>query len=817
MKADGSLKSLLQGVSQQPTRDRLPGQGTEQINMSADPVRGLSRRPGDDLVGSLGTDADIRGWGTIVTPDGIPALVKVTGTDVRIFNYNAQEYPVILGTGSAAYLAQAGRWSMTTLKLKSYLANEGKPVAMSSTLASYWNVGTVARPSGIVQILGGAYGKKYSISIDNVVVASIITPDGATANDAYFVGTTIIAEQLAWALVNDRAVTTPPANLPQSANFYPVATAALATGWTVSRKDDVILLQKTSGPVFTLTVTDDAGNINAKGMTESVPDIADLPRYAPHEYIVRVAQEVDQEEDLWLKFVSNVAGATQGSNFGTEGAWYEALKPGLSTGFDKATMPRILTFDVGTQTFTLQQEDWADRTVGTDVTNPEPSFIGYGISDVASFQSRLVMLAGPAVTASRSKKYENFWIGSASTLTDADPIDMTSQAAQSSVLRYAVGHNKDLVVFSSKGQFVLFGRSAVTPSNAALVLTTSFEADLAAEPQACGRNVFFATRYGRFTGIREFYTEGSTDINDTRPITQHVKQYLLGSVSHLSSTSNYDTLLVHTDNDRSKLYPYQFIWQNNEKVQSAWSTWTFPKNVLYSFFDDELVYFVIDVAGTQYLLRMSLDVIDEPGINYPVHLSSRFDVAGVNTQFVLPFDWLNNQPLRFIQGAGCPNPGLAIGIDSIVYNAGIPGWVVTLKQNMAGGSIVGGIRFLSDYWPTMPRMKDRDGVVISNARLMISKFLLSLENTGYIVGQKVTQWGNSAPVTFEGYIVNDVNSIVGQVAITDYTFQMPYKDRADRGEVHFYTDEHWPMTILDIEWEGTVNKRGRRLSEGQQQ
>jgi hypothetical protein len=46
MKVDGSLGSLVQGVSQQTPAERRPGQHTEQINMLADPVRGLSRRHG---------------------------------------------------------------------------------------------------------------------------------------------------------------------------------------------------------------------------------------------------------------------------------------------------------------------------------------------------------------------------------------------------------------------------------------------------------------------------------------------------------------------------------------------------------------------------------------------------------------------------------------------------------------------------------------------------------------------------------------------------------------------------------------------------
>jgi hypothetical protein len=46
MKVDGSLASLVQGVSQQPPNQRRPGQHAGQVNMMSDPVRGLSRRHG---------------------------------------------------------------------------------------------------------------------------------------------------------------------------------------------------------------------------------------------------------------------------------------------------------------------------------------------------------------------------------------------------------------------------------------------------------------------------------------------------------------------------------------------------------------------------------------------------------------------------------------------------------------------------------------------------------------------------------------------------------------------------------------------------
>ena len=815
MKADGSFKSLLQGVSQQPVRDRLPGQATEQINMTADPVRSLSRRPGDDLVGLLGSDTDYRAYGTLVTPDGRKCIVKINGSGVRVFDYNGTEYVVNNPTGPAYFSNNLGKWSIATIKDKTYLANSGVPVRMRSGGRSYSNLGDASnvRYGGIIQVLGGQYGKTYSVTINNTTVLSFKTVSGDTASHSQWVGTVYLARVIEWLLTH-----APGDTIPAELNNInsPYWNGAAMSGYVVTRKDDIIYIRKdATATAFRLTVSDDFANVNMKSMTDSVPDVADLPRYAPHNYAVRVAQETNPDEDLWLRFISDDSAAVSGQNFGDSGAWYETIAPGISEGFVKNTMPRIMTFDANTLQFNISENDWKDRTVGTETTNPTPSFVGYGINDITAFQSRLVMLGGPNLAASKSKKFEDFWIGSASTLTDADPIDLTSQSAFATVLQYVVPHNKDLVITSDKGQFILFGRSNVTPTNAALVLTTSFEVNLNTRPVPCGRNVFFTSSYGRYTGVREFYTEGGTDINDIRPITQHVNSYLVGQPAHISASSNYDTLLVHTTQGRTTVYVYQFIWSDNEKVQSAWSKWRFPKEVLYSFFDSEMVYFIMKDGATHILVRLSLDLLDEPGVGYPVHLGSRFDVSNVRTAFVLPLEWLSSQKLTVVQGAGCPNPGLPVGITSIAYSATELGYVVTLEEDMKGGSLVAGIPFLSDYWPTIPLMKDREGVPINNARLMMNQLLVSTEETGYIAGQKKTPWGTGPEVAFEGYSSDEVGMRVGRAVLSDKLFRMPIREKSTDFEAHFYSESHLPMTILDIEWQGTINKRGRRLSEGQ--
>ena len=167
MKADGSLKSLLQGVSQQPTRDRLPGQCTEQINMTSDPVRGLSRRGATDLVGQIGT-ADVLAYQNIALPDGRKVLLTIRSTGILAHDYNAVSIPVVHEDNLDYYTVAASyKWSSASYRGVTYLANNAKITAMRGDVSSYPN--TVNR-MGIFQVLGGQYGKKYSITDRKSVV-----------------------------------------------------------------------------------------------------------------------------------------------------------------------------------------------------------------------------------------------------------------------------------------------------------------------------------------------------------------------------------------------------------------------------------------------------------------------------------------------------------------------------------------------------------------------------------------------------------------------------------------------------------------------
>lgn len=810
-KVDGSLKSLLQGVSQQPPRDRLAGQCTVQLNMSSDPVTGLTRRPPTDLVGGLGVSSDVRGFHHFETRNGSKFLAYFRDGGIRVTDFNTDAVDVTVNTDAAPYLSLAGKLVFATVEDQVIVVNKSVVPKLKPGYRGFANKGPAAYPMGIIQVLGGQYGREYRISMNGSTIGMYRPPNGSEAPMVNFIRTTHIAQRLFEAMTgaagNVDAI--------DGAGSYLQRTGALASGYTVTRFEDCIHIRKNTAGEFTLSASDDAGNVNLKTMTDSVPDTADLPRIAPHGYLARVATETDPEEDLFLEFIlENNTSPSIGAGFGNPGFWQETTSAAVDWEIDKTTMPHILEYDPDDNSFVFRQGDWKNRTVGTEVSNPNPSFIGNAIQDVSTFQSRLVFLAGSYVIMSRTNRYEDFWMGSAGQLVDSDPIDISSTAVEASTMLAAIPHNRDLVVFSQKGQFVVFGRSALTPANATLVLTTAFEAELSAKPVPSGRNVFFATNYGRYTGIREFYTEGGTDINDTRPITQHIKEYITGRVSRMTASSNYDTLLVQTMQDRNKVYVYQYIWNDNDKIQSAWSTWLLPHESVYMFFDEELIYFVLRQDGEHFLYRMSLDVYEADGVSYPIFLDSRFDVPDCYTAFVLPYDRMHNQTLLAVQGEGCPNPGMRVPIQSVVWDAVEEYYVVTLRTSMMGGNVIVGIPYMSKYVPTMPLVKDEDGVVMATGKLRVKHFICSLNQTGDINGRMLSKYGDGEVVEYEARVVGDVGNIIGETPLSDEAFVMPFREQTDRAEFELFTDLHLPMTLLDIEWVGQYNKRGRRISTG---
>lgn len=799
MKVDGSLKSLIQGVSQQPPRTRLPGQCTLQENMTSNPVDGLSRRPPFEWIDDLFDDAaDVQFYH--LRQGANDFLVCAQVGNLRVFTLDGVE-KTVTETGSAFDYLDGGALSFTTLEENTYIANTDTVCEMETELPQFIDYGP------IVYVRGGNYGTIYKITVNwkdagvggtaRSISASITTSATAIAD----IQTTAIATALKSAL---DAITTN--------NFN--------TTFDVFRQEDVLYIQwkPATGRTdhFTVVASDSAGNNNLIAANNEVKLVTQLPRFAPHGYFIKITGDGSQQaDDYYLEFsvTPDDQGVTPniGEGFGKAGLWIETVKNKIPYLVNRQTMPHVLTYDTGTDSFTFAEGEWADRIVGDEESNPNPSFIGRTVNDLSYFQGRLVILAGPAVVMSQTNKPLNFFVETSVKIADTDPIDVQSTASGVTEMLRAIPNNRDLVIFADNAQFVILGRNTITPDNSSLVLTTSFEANLDAYPVPAGRNIFFAINYGNYTGIREFYTADSVDINDSRPITQHVLKYIEGGVERLSSTSNFDTLLVKAAAPRF-LYVYEYIWVDDRKAQSSWSKWILNADVKYFFFVESVIYVVSKIGNSYVLEKTDLNAQFDDGVPYQVKLDRKVYHNNVNTTIANPVPHKTDlTDVVLVQGEGCPYPGMRAIVKE--YNAGTN--TVTLTEDMGGGTVIAGLRYRSAYRPTMPFVKDQDGVKVGTGRLIVGKFFINCRESGDFEARVISKYREDANFRFTGRFVGNPNSEVGVPAIVDATYTIPYRDNIDNGEIEIFSDSHTPLTIMDMEWTGQYTKRGQRITQGE--
>lgn len=799
MKVDGSLKSLIQGVSQQPSRTRLPGQCSLQENMSSNPVDGLTRRPPLDWINTLfESEADVQFYDLRLGVENY--IIATEPSSLRVFALDGTEKTVTEDGDAFDYL-DGGKLTFTNLENVTYVANTSVKCAMETELPSFVSEGP------IVYIRGGNYGAIYTITVNwkdagvGGTARSISVSHTTSTTDITTIQTTAIATAL-------------------KALLDAVTTNSFNTTFDVFQQEDVLYIQwKTATlrtDMFTAVASDTAGNNNCIACNNDVKLVSQLPRFAPHGYFVRVSGDGSaKQDDYYLEFsvTPDDQGVTPalGAGFGKAGIWIETVKSDIEYLLDRDTMPHVLTYDGDTDEFTFAVGEWGDRLVGDEDTNPTPSFIGRTVNNLGYFQGRLVMLAGPAVVMSRTNKPLDFWAESALEVADTDPIDVQSTAQGVTQMLRAIPNNRDLVVFADNAQFIVLGRNAITPLNCSLVLTTSFEANLDATPVPAGRNIFFAINYGGYTGIREFYTSDSVDINDSRPITQHVLKYIPGNVRRLASTSNFDTLLVQSSDSLTNLYVYEYIWVQDKKAQSSWSKWIMPDDVMYFFFVESVIYVVSKINSSYCLSKMDLDTRFDDNVPYQVKLDRKVSVDGVRTTIANPIPFCTDpDDMVFVQGKDCPYPGMRAMVKE--YNAEDD--EITFTTDMEEGTVLGGIRYRSAYRPTIPFVKDADGVKVGTGRLVISKFFINCRETGDMNARLLSKYRAPVELRFSGRVVGNPNTLIGVPAIADTTFTVPFRDNIENAEIELYTDSHLPLVLMDIEWLGQYTKRGQRITQG---
>lgn len=773
---DGATKSLMQGVSQQVPRERLDGQVSIQVNMLSDLVEGMRRRPGmrflTDNVFPGGVTGVDRVFATSVDIGDEPHHILINTVSGVINVYNSAM--TLAAAGSFTYLQAASASSIQVAALRGYL------YICNTDLLPVKNVTNAGKQNpdktGFFFVKTGQYSKTYNVTVNANGVqyaASYTTPNGSASGDAALSTPEYVASKLVDGLV---------------AAAIPGMSYALAGSY-------VFLVTTGAGAI---TVTSDSGtNFISASNQSHVSLTTELPARMPaaaNGMLVSVG--ANPALSVWYRF-----------DF-PNNAWVEA---GAWNSADTLTnMPMRLKLDYS---YTMDQPAYEGRLAGNDTTNEDPAFLSDGITGLSVFQGRLVILSGATVNMSASGKPLRWYRSTITELLVADPISIFSGSATTANFTHAVQFNKDLLLFAKTCQAVVpSGNAIVAPSTAQIVITSSYNATSKVLPIVAGRSLmYFAPRSEKFAGVLEMVPSNTTDSQyTTNDVTAHIPRYMPGSIRQATASTTSNSLVLVADGDARSLFVHEYLWSGDEKLQSAWHSWTSPYDIVCTWFVRDTIYVALLVNGSLAITTIDSQAGDTANGLYRPFSDVFVGVSVVGGEFTVP------AVLRTGYTAGAElqltyTSGTAAG-EAVGFDIDTGTWVGTVVRNVPDGTYFLGFKYRSTLSPTPPLLRDQNGVVIGTAGTSLIRYEASLKNTGdfNVIVQRhdeITSEGVYSGLTYSS------QDLVpgGPLYAKSSRVIIPVRLNPDASSVIMYTEDDHDLGVLTLEHVMQYHPRRRRM------
>lgn len=183
---------------------------------------------------------------------------------------------------------------------------------------------------------------------------------------------------------------------------------------------------------------------------------------------------------------------------------------------------------------------------GDMVTNPAPSFYEKEVSAMAAFQDRLVIVcAGGAVTASQPGDYLNFFRTSALTVLSTDPVPFQIVGGEGDTVRHVVKYDRNLLLVGTQ-QYMIPGRNALAPGQAAASIYSSVPGMATVEPVVVSGMVFFARFNGGKTTLHAMTAGKVVEDPQVVDLTVQAPNAITTPPVRLLATATPDTVLILT-------------------------------------------------------------------------------------------------------------------------------------------------------------------------------------------------------------------------------------------------------------------------------
>jgi len=842
MKTTGAIKNLVQGVSTQNPKERLEGQVWAMTNCIPDPVEGAVKRPGVKHVQSIYTDLPSStlgldmGFRAVSTESGEFAVGTYDGRVIIRDLATGAALPVVQDPSTYGYFS-GGIKANVNIGEYTLLSGAAVPTATQQQLSGIFSSAYTSNAYStsaavnrvvVVEIRQGAYSGIYAIKrSDSSVLATYTVPNGATGTDSVNAQPAYIAGQL-------------------YTQLQTAIGAAIGSGYIRAVQQQgasiAIFLSFSAIDEAAAMYADDGFYNTRMVMSDRFAAVSNtLPSVGVQGHVIEIGKANRRTGNYFLRFEHTQGGSVSGTpsldtNKLRPGRWVETSQSYISTGYSsggiltESTLPSLLyvyqgVAYVGSGTYIAAQIlaatstvitplTWGKRTAGSDESSPDPFFVGSTISWMGIFQDRLVILSKGAVSMSRTGDYLNFYRESVLDDLATDPINLTSTFDATDTLVGAALLDKNLIVIGTKTHYAIVGRTGITPTNGALLKTSSFESNPSVPPVSFGNLVYFSSASDKNADILAIQPSDTVDSTYAYPVSSHVDGYIPSDIASLTASTKLNILFVLSST--GVLYGYRTLFNQGERVLSAWFDFKFPSDMVLkciSVRNTRVRMLFSKALGTKYITtvgELDLDRVGYTGTERHRYLDFWEDMTGVTES-------VRTGPI----GRGVYSGGDSILVDNTSDLAetgttvtSVPTDEVNFKVAAYGldstRSYMQGVPYDVKFDPTMPLPKTYDGKISNTGKLVVGQMRVN-----YTVAAQftvtVSDKYRSGEYNHSARIVSAPDSLVGEAYVREGFFMFPVGSAESSAHVSIQSYDHYPLVLSSIDWTGQFFKRGATM------
>jgi hypothetical protein len=834
-----TIPNFLGGVSRQNDDKKLINQVTECVNGYPDPTYGLLKRPGMEHVNVLKkadgtafskTELADAAWFFIDRDNAGSYIGAIKGTNVYVWTKEDGTFCTVTNTGTA-YLTGTKQSDYHFRSVQDVTVITNKTVTTAMQAAGTYTANAV----GTLKLNSVTNGLDYIVTIQGITTTvsaqSATTFDDMLVYDSSDVNTN-------HHLVDAIKATIEAQHTASNADFDGV--------WSLEAYTNSLVIKRTAGTnavvtdytaptgaatAFTIEAKGGLGNVGIETFQDSVGSSADLPTESFNGHHVKVRNTNSADDDYYLEF--EAFNGTRGKGF-----WKETIARDVSPGLDAATMPFQLE-NTGATTFNFKPIPWTARLVGDDNSNAAPSFIGDKITSTFFYNNRFGLLSEDNVFLGVANDSFNFFVKSALTQVDSDPIDLNVASIRPVVLNDVLPSPQGLLLFSARQQFQVYSASAttMTPKTTVIRSISNYEMSSDISPVDVGTTAAFVNRvpgYSKLFTLQLREIEQSPLVVD---ISKVVLEWIPDTVDALT-VSPQNSVVMLTDTQSSYIYLYRFYNNGEKDLFQAWVKWQLPGTIqaadiidddvtVVSQHEDEYTIgkIVLDEIPTGDVVATSTSMTGSPCLDMatrPVkpHASVEavvYDETNDITKIYVPYTPIDDKKAVMYLAVPTADVGTASVIDSddgyyasalerVETGTGYKYFEVKGKfTDYADGIIVG---YGYDFEVELPKIYYRPETNETDftATLTISRVKFSVGRTGS-VRFKVKADGSNEWKPVEHTTDGDRYSADTNPVKLERQFIVPIHQRNTNFELKVTSDFPYPVSLVSMMWEGNYSPR----------